>query len=302
MSEETTVLRRTPIRARHVHCRLGMTSSVPTSARMRPGAHGSEKRTVPSATALAPTDTMSTTSSPEATPPMPRIGTSTASAHAWTHASAMGLSAGPEYPPAPRASFGRHDALSTARPRIVLISERPSAPASATARADSAMSHVAGESFAYSGLPVAARAAATSCAAVSGASSTFGQDRFSSMVTTSSCPSSRSHMCAKSAAEKPPTETQMGTPSAASRGRFCSRNRSMPGFWRPIELSIPASDLRDARWRVSFASERRDRLRHERVEASGDVRRGQRVKATGCIEKRSHAASRSTGPSMHSRT
>ena len=232
---------------------------------------------------------------------MPTIGTSTASAHAWTHASAMGLSAGPEYPPAPRASFGRHDVLSTARPRIVLISERPSAPASATARADSATSHVAGESFAYSGLLVTARAAATSWAAVSGASSTFGQDRFSSMVTTSSCSSRRSHMCAKSAAEKPPTDTQIGTPSAASRGRFCSRNRSMPGFWRPIELSIPASvsamrggGFPSRRSGVTVFVTNASRL----WATSGAV---ERVEAPGCIEKWNHAASRSTGPSMQSR-
>ena len=89
---------------------------------------------------------------PVPTPPMPTIGRSTASAHACTHASAIGRSAGPEYPPAPRASFGRRVSGSSARPRIVLTSDSPSAPAAATARADSAMSHVAGESFAYSGL------------------------------------------------------------------------------------------------------------------------------------------------------
>jgi hypothetical protein len=63
----------------------------------------------------------------------------------------------------------------------------------ATARADSAMSRVAGESFAYSGFAVAALAAATSSAAVSGASSTFGHERFSSIATISVSLSSRSH-------------------------------------------------------------------------------------------------------------
>ena len=37
---------------------------------------------------------------------------------------------------------------SSASPRIVFTSESPSAPAATTARADSAMSHCAGESFA----------------------------------------------------------------------------------------------------------------------------------------------------------
>jgi hypothetical protein len=106
------------------------------------------KRVVPNATILAPTATKSSTSSADATPPMPTIGRSTAAAHAQTHARAIGLSAGPEYPPAARASTGCPEERSSARPRMVLISESPSAPASATARADSAMSHVAGESFA----------------------------------------------------------------------------------------------------------------------------------------------------------
>ena len=76
----------------------------------------------------------------------------------------------------------------------------------------------------------------------------------------------------------------------------------MPGFWSPIELSIPRVGLRDARRRVSLAWKRRDRLRHERVEALRDVGRGQRVEAAGRVEERDHAASLSTGPSTHSRT
>ena len=38
---------------------------------------------------------------------MPTMGTSTAPAQAWTHASAIGRSAGPEYPPTASASRGR---------------------------------------------------------------------------------------------------------------------------------------------------------------------------------------------------
>ena len=75
----------------------------------------------------------------------------------------------------------------------MLTNEKPSTPAASTARADSAMSEVAGDSFAYSGSRVAARQAATISAAVSGASSTFGHERFSSIAST---PSSRAHVSA----------------------------------------------------------------------------------------------------------
>ena len=74
------------------------------------------------------------------------------------------------------------------------------------------------------------------------------------------------------------------------------------GVLETDRVEHPRVGLRDARWRVSLASERRDRLRHECVEALGNVGRGQRVEAPGCIEKWNHAASRSTGPSMQSRT
>ena len=70
-------------------------------------------------------------------PPMPTIGRRVAAWHAWTAASATGLSDGPERPPVPRASAGSSVRGSSASPRSVLMSERPSAPASATARATS---------------------------------------------------------------------------------------------------------------------------------------------------------------------
>ena len=82
-------------------------------------------------------------------------------------------------------SVGRLVRASMARPRIVLISESPSAPAASTARAEPAMSQLAGESFAQSGFVVAARQAATLAAALSAASSTFGQERLSSSASTS---------------------------------------------------------------------------------------------------------------------
>src|SRR5207244_13061485 len=84
---------------------------------------------------------------------------------------------------------------------------------------------------------VAARQAATISAADSGASSTFGQERFSSIVTSSRRPQVSAYSCAAN----PPTEIQSGTSSRRKRGKVSARNASRPGFARPIELSIPAS-------------------------------------------------------------
>src|SRR6185295_5074213 len=53
--------------------------------------------------------------------------------------------------------------------------------------------------------------------------------------------SSTAHVSAYSAAAKPPTETQIGTPRALSRGRTRSRNASRPGLASPIAFSIPCS-------------------------------------------------------------
>ena len=64
----------------------------------------------------------------------------------------------------------------------------------------------------------------------------------------------------------------------------------------------PRVRLGDARRRVALARERRHRLRHEGVEAPGDARCGERVEAPGGVEDGDHAASCRTGPSTHRRT
>ena len=91
--------------------------------------------------------------------------------------------------------------------------------------------------MAYSGSVVAARQAATIAAAVSAASSTFGHERFSSIVTSSSCAQVSAYSCA----ENPPTDTHSGTPSSRSWGSVSATNASRPGLARPIELSMPTS-------------------------------------------------------------
>jgi hypothetical protein len=58
------------------------------------------------------------------------------------------------------------------------------------------MSGTAGESFAYSGFQIRERQRATISAALSGASSTFGHERFNSTTATSSRSSRRSQMWA----------------------------------------------------------------------------------------------------------
>ena len=63
-----------------------------------------------------------------------------------------------------------------------------------TARADSAISELAGDSLAKSRAFVSLRHAATISAADSGASSTFGHERLSSITSTSSLLSSRSQI------------------------------------------------------------------------------------------------------------
>src|SRR5581483_5285411 len=118
-----------------------------SSLRTRAGALGSAKRMVPSATSPAPQAANSSASRPVWIPPIPTIGSLVASWQTVTACRATGFSAGPDSPPLPRASTGC-SSRSRAIARKVLMSERPSAPAAATARATSAMSGCAADSLA----------------------------------------------------------------------------------------------------------------------------------------------------------
>jgi hypothetical protein len=77
-----------------------------------------------------------------------------------------------------------------------------------------------------------------------------------------------------------------------------------PGPLETDRVEHPALGLGDAHRRVAAARERRDRLRHERVEAAGHVGGDERVETAGGVEDpdAAHAAARRTGPSTHSRT
>ena len=190
----------------------------------------------------------SSASRPEATPPMPTIGSSTAFAQAWTQASAIGRSAGPDAPPGPRPSRGRSVCGSNASPRRVFTSESPSAPRRATARARlrdvRATPARASRTAAW---PSHARAAAVSSAAVSGASSTFGHERLSSI----DLRRRRGRRAARTRGRSRRRRTRRRRPRARRRARAAAGSSrppsaSIPGFWRPIEFSIqpPVSAIR----------------------------------------------------------
>ena len=122
-------------------------ASAASSPRILVAAPGSEKSTVPSATARARGDQLE---SVEACPdPTHADDRQVHGRRARPHGRERDrLEGRPEYPPVPRASSGRSVRSSSASPRSVFTSESPSAPAASTARATSAMSHAAGESFA----------------------------------------------------------------------------------------------------------------------------------------------------------
>ena len=104
-------------------------------------------------------------------PPWPMIGMPSGratSATCITLSSAIGLIAGPDKPPWMLPITGRRVFTSIAMPMIVLITARPSLPASMQRRAFSLMSVWFGDSLVMSGLLVTARHAATTRADISG--------------------------------------------------------------------------------------------------------------------------------------
>src|SRR5215471_9108941 len=108
-------------------------------------------------TDVAPSSMNSTASRQLAMPPMPEMGIATALATDETMCSAMGLTAGPQYPPwLPRpATAGRGAYVSRSTPtRLlkVLTRETASAPPAWAARAMWAMSVTLGVSFTITGV------------------------------------------------------------------------------------------------------------------------------------------------------
>ena len=137
---------------------------------------------------------------------------------------------------------GRSVAGSSARPRIVLTSERPSAPAAAAAVGHRRQVGEAGRELGEERL--------------AGRRASGGHDlrrlvlgrgdvRTREVQLERRRDLSRRRAARRGrrspAAAKPPTDTQTGGPSSSSRGRTSARKRSIPGLARPIEFSIPTS-------------------------------------------------------------
>ena len=117
-----------------------------------------------------------------------------------TQRTATGRIAGPDSPPVTPPSAGRIVSVSITSPSRVLISEKPSTPASAQARAMSVMSVTSGESLANTGwfgsaarrtAPITRDDAMASQANTWPRLSTFGQEMLTSSIDTAGCPASR---------------------------------------------------------------------------------------------------------------
>ena len=127
--------------------------------------------------------------------------------------------------------------------------QMPSAPASAQAFAISAMSVTLGESFMKTGFRVTAFTARVTSAAALGSEPKFfppawtlGQEMFTSRMAACSTSFSLAQFSAYSFREKPPTLAITGPwKSLAMLGTSSAITASMPGFWSPTALSIPAA-------------------------------------------------------------
>ena len=128
-----------------------LTASSARPSRTFRGAKGSAKQAVPTATAEAPASMSWAASSPEDTPPMPRMGSLTALETSQTIRTATGRTAGPDRPPVFIFKIGRRVFTSIRIPRMVLMRDRASAPAPSAALAISTISVTLGESFTITG-------------------------------------------------------------------------------------------------------------------------------------------------------
>ena len=221
------------------------------------GRDGSLNVAVPTCTAEAPAATSSSASRPVRTPPTPMSGavgrrpSRIAAVTCHSARTATGRIAGPESPPVTPASWGRSRSVSTTMPSRVLIIVSPSAPAASAAAAIVTMSVTSGVSFAKIGVPRGSRSRTSrttrseetgSHAKTSPRLATLGHEMFTSTPTTAPYAgllASRSATSANSSAVVPAIETRALAPTDPSQARSLSTNASMPGPWRPIELSIP---------------------------------------------------------------
>ena len=143
---------------------------------------------------------------------------------------------------------GRPVSGSMAMPSVVLIALMPVAPASTTARPTVVMSVTSGVSLPMIGRSGSCwRTAATTAAAGAGAQantsprcSTLGHERFTSTAAMPR-PSSRTRRATSpnSSTVLPAIEMIGVAPRSSRKGRSLASHPSMPGFCRPIALSMP---------------------------------------------------------------
>ena len=210
-------------------------------------AKGSVRFAAPTCTAVAPASSISITFSALLMPPMPMMGTETASYTCHTIRRATGNTAGPEKPPMMLASTGRRVRGSMRMPSSVLIRLRPSAPASSQARATAAMSVTLGVSLMNTGLRATALTAFVTSAAPAGSVPklmpppwTLGQEMLISRRPMRPSASKRAAHSTYSSTEKPEMLAMAGLwNTCASFGSSSSITARTPGFCRPTLLSMP---------------------------------------------------------------
>src|SRR5579884_1990072 len=275
-----------------------------SSSRTRAGAPGSAKSTVPRATSCAPHATNSSASRPVWIPPIPTIGRPVASWQTPTAWRAIGLSAGPERPPLPRARTGR-SLRSRATARSVLTSDSPSAPAAATAR-DGRDVRMRGGELRVERKPGGAAAGGDDLRRRVGRLVDVGArevelDRLDPGQT-------RARLCVVVRAEADDADPERNTELVQAR-EVVGEEAVATGIREADRVEHPVSGLGDPRRRASLARQRRDGLRHESVELPRDIRRRQRVETAARVEDPHATASAgartreasSTGPSRQSR-
>ena len=164
------------------------------------------------------------------------------------------------------------------------------------------MSHVAGDSFAYSGFDVRERQPATIWAELSGASSTFGHERLSSITSTSvaivETLADPGVVTRREAADRDPH----AQPVRGERGQGVRQSRpSIPGPCSPIELSMPDSV---SAIRTGGLPSRGSGVIVFVTNASSSSATSGAVSASRqplALRDRDRHAARRTGPAMHSR-
>ncbi len=268
---------------------------------MRTGAPGSAKRMVPKETTLAPAATTSRASSPELTPPIPTIGTSTARAQAAMQARATGLRAGPGVPPGPATEL-RAQGGGVERQAANRVDQREAV----RPRGHDCLGRLADVRRRRRELRVQ-RFRGAGAAAVDDLGRRLG--RFLD-VRTREVELDHLHVLATVEALANPGVVGNGEaanrdpdpqPDLRQRGERLVDEAVDPGALKTDRVQHARGRLGDAHGSVALAGQRRDRLRHEAVERERNVGCSESVETAARVEDRDGHAARRTGPAIQSR-